>query len=98
MEKEPTAVPPTANITDPGKSPAWLRVRVNNLDTGKSKVSVNIPVHMLKFGFTVASHFAPEMNGMNVGELQSMLAEGESGILVDVRDEDSNEHVQIYLE
>ncbi len=80
-----------------GKNPSWFRVRVNNLDTGKSKVSVNIPVRMLKFGFTVASHFTPEMD-FNMQELQSMLMEGESGILVDVQNEESNEHVQIYLE
>ncbi|MCA9934489.1 MAG: hypothetical protein H6662_14035 [Ardenticatenaceae bacterium] len=95
IEKEATAVSPDIA---PGKTPAWFRVRVNKLDTGKSKVSVNIPIRMLKFGFTVASHFAPDMDGLDVEELQGMLAEGESGILVDVRDEESNEHVQVYLE
>ncbi len=84
-------------VNESGKKPNWFRVRVNNLDTGKSKVSVNIPVRMLKFGFTVASHFTPAVD-LNMQELQSMLMEGESGILVDVRDEESNEHVQVYLE
>lgn len=84
-------------IKKPGNGPNWFRIRVSKLDTGKSKVSVNIPVRMLKFGFTVASHFTPEMD-FDMKELQTMLLEGERGILVDVQDEESNEHVQIYLE
>lgn len=76
--------------------PAWLRVKVRNLETGKDKVSINIPVRMLKFGLSVANRFAPDM-GVNWQELQAMLDEGASGLLVDVRDDENQEHVQVYL-
>lgn len=95
LEKEP-ALEAEPELK-PKQKPGWFRVRVNNLETGKSKVSVNIPVRMLKFGFTVASHFTPQMD-VNMRELEEMLADGERGILVDVRDEESNEHVQLYLD
>ncbi|MBE2198439.1 MAG: hypothetical protein IAE79_07485 [Anaerolinea sp.] len=87
-----------SSVTADGHKPTWFRVRVNNLETGKSKVSVNIPLRMFKFGFTIASHFTPEVAGLNMDEMQSMLLEGESGILVDVRDEESQEHVQVYID
>ncbi|MCA9960173.1 MAG: hypothetical protein KC443_14125, partial [Anaerolineales bacterium] len=85
-------------VVENGQNPGWFRIRVSNLETGKSKVSVNIPLRMLKFGFTLASHFTPEVAGLNMEELQTMLADGGSGILVDVQDEESQEHVQIYID
>ncbi|MEZ4643465.1 MAG: hypothetical protein R3E31_12160 [Chloroflexota bacterium] len=85
-------------VVENGQNPGWFRIRVSNLETGKSKVSVNIPLRMLKFGFTLASHFTPEVAGLNMDELQTMLADGGSGILVDVQDEESQEHVQIYID
>ncbi len=96
--EKPAPVPDFSGpVAATGRKPSWFRVRVNNLETGKSKVSVNIPVRMLKFGFTIASHFTPQMD-FDMAELESMLMDGESGLLVDVRDEESREHVQIYLD
>lgn len=80
-----------------GQKPAWFRIRVSNLETGKNKVSVNIPVRMLKFGFTVANHFAAGRK-VDLHELESMLATEEGSVLVDVQDEENSEHIQIYLE
>lgn len=81
-----------------GHPPTWFHVRVSNLETGKSKVSVNIPLRMFKLGFTLAKRFTPEVNGLDMEELQSTFNEGGSGIIVDVQDEENNEHVQIYID
>ena len=79
-------------------SPRWLRVRVNDLATGEPRVSVNIPVRLMKFGMRIGSRFAPELNDFDVDELTSMMGEMESGLLVDVRDEKDGEHVQIFVD
>ncbi|MCA9972314.1 MAG: hypothetical protein KC425_18960 [Anaerolineales bacterium] len=97
-EPEPVAKPAAAKSAANGDAPKWFRVRVSNLETGQNRVSVSIPLRMLKFGFTIASHFSPEVGSIKMEELQEMLKEGERGVLVDVRDEDSKEHVQVYLE
>ena len=81
-----------------GHSPNWLRVRVRNLDTGKNKVTVNVPFGMVKFGLNIASHFSPELKDFDLRELNSFMAGAETGILVDVEDDESNEHVQVFLE
>ena len=83
---------------DSSKEPSWFRVRVANLETGKNRVTVNIPVKMMKFGLKIGSRFSPEIENLDWNELTGMMQEMKTGMLVDVQDEDSNEHVQVYLD
>ena len=96
VEKAPTAPPPPA--TAEGHEPSWFRVRVANLETGKNRVTVNIPVRMMKFGLKIGSRFSPEIDNLDWNELTGMMQDMKSGMLVDVQDEESNEHVQVYLD
>lgn len=77
--------------------PTWLHVRVSDLTTGKGKVTVNIPLRLLKAGLTIGSRFAPELQGMEWSDITTML-ESEKGVLVDVQDDEDGEHVQIYVD
>lgn len=81
-----------------GKKPGWLHVRVRDLESGRNKVTVNIPLGMVKFGMKIGGHFSPELNGLDWNELQAMMNEMESGILVDVQDEEGGEHVQVFVD
>ncbi len=83
---------------DNGSEPSWFRVRVANLETGKNRVTVNIPVKMMKFGLKIGSRFSPEIENLDWNELTGMMQDMKTGMLVDVQDEDSNEHVQVYLD
>ena len=83
---------------DSSKEPSWFRVRVANLETGKNRVTVNIPVKMMKFGLKIGSRFSPEIENLDWNELTGMMQEMKTGMLVDLQDEDSNEHVQVYLD
>ena len=40
-------------------TPRWFRVRVTDLSTGKSKVSVNIPMGLVNVGMKMGARFAP---------------------------------------
>lgn len=95
-EKAPTAPPPPAGTEN--QEPSWFRVRVANLETGKNRVTVNIPVRMMKFGLKIGSRFSPEIENLDWNELTGMMKDMKSGMLVDVQDEESNEHVQVYLD
>lgn len=88
--------PPAAPGTD--HEPNWFRVRVANLETGKNQVTVNIPIRMMKFGLKIGSRFSPEIENLDWNELTGMMQDMKSGMLVDVQDEESNEHVQVYLD
>ena len=96
-EKAPTPTPPPSAAKD-GQEPSWFRVRVANLETGKNRVTVNIPIRMMKFGLKIGSRFSPEIENLDWNELTGMMKDMKSGMLVDVQDEDSNEHVQVYLD
>jgi hypothetical protein len=76
----------------------WFHVKVRDLETGKSKVTVNIPLPMVKFGLKVGRHFSPELDGLDWDDLNGMMQETGQGILVDVEDAESNEHVQVYID
>ncbi len=81
-----------------GKSPAWFRVRVSDLHTGKRRVSVNIPLRFVKFGVKLGAGFVPEMRGLDWNELNGLLQSNSGGMLVDVEDEESGERVEIFVD
>lgn len=78
--------------------PRWLRVRVTNGTTGKNKVTVNVPMAMVKFGLGIARIISPDMPPIDLDEFGEMFNEVESGLLVDVQDDESNEHVRVFVE
>lgn len=89
---------PEPDLKTSGKKPGWFKVRVRNLETGKNKVTVNIPLGMVDFGLKLGRHFAPELEGLDYQKLAGMMGNMESGMLVEVEDEEDNEHVQIFVE
>lgn len=80
-----------------GDRPSWLRVRVSDLSSGNNKVTVNIPLRLMRFGMAAGSRFAPELEELDWDELSDLLS-SEKGILVDVQDEDDGEHVQVFVD
>ncbi len=76
----------------------WLHIRVGDLETGKSKVSVNLPLPLVRFGYHLGQRFSPELQDMDWADLDQVIRAGEAHVLVDVRDEEDNEHVQIYVD
>ncbi|MDX1438151.1 MAG: hypothetical protein R3335_15170 [Anaerolineales bacterium] len=74
----------------------WLRVRVTDLYTGKTKVNVNLPLGLVDAGMNIAQSFVPDM-GME--EMAAAIKDsGMSGKIVDVIDEEDGEHVEIFIE
>lgn len=96
--EETAVVTKTSAFTDDSQYARWFKVRVRNMETGKNKVSVNIPIGMLKIGMKVGKRFSPEINGIKLEEFDDMIQDMKQGMLVEVQDEESKEHVQIYLE
>ncbi|MCI0398854.1 MAG: hypothetical protein L0322_28530, partial [Chloroflexi bacterium] len=76
--------------------PAWLHIRVSDLATGKNKVTVNVPLRLVKFGMRLGQRFTPEAAGLDWNELSTLATE--KGVLVDVQDEEDGEQVQIYVD
>ena len=73
----------------------WLRVRVTDMITGKAKATVNLPLGLVDAGLNIASKYAPDVA---FDELVVAINEGAEGKIIDVYDEEDNEHVEIFIE
>jgi hypothetical protein len=76
----------------------WLRVRVTDVASGRSKATVQIPLALLDAGMKIGAHFAPEVEGVDMTTILEALRSGMTGKIVDVVDEKDGEHVEIFVE
>ena len=78
--------------------PRWLRIRVTDVRTGRSKASVQIPLALVDAGMKIGAHFAPEVEGVDMSNVMDAVRTGMTGKLIDVTDDEDGEHVEIYVE
>jgi hypothetical protein len=76
----------------------WLRVRVTDTATGRSKATVQIPISLIDAGMKIGAHFAPEVAGVDMTEVMDALRNGMTGKIIDVMDDEDGEHVEIFVE
>ncbi len=93
----PTTTRPS-RVSAGGRKPQYLRVMVTDTDTGKSRVNVRLPVSLIDSGLRMGARFAPEIEGLNMEDLNAWLSSGETGQIVDIFDEDDGEHIEVFLE
>jgi len=79
-------------------SARWLRIRVTDTRTGRSKASVQIPLALVDAGLKIGAHFAPEVEGVDMSNVMEALRSGVTGKIIDVTDEEDGEHVEIFVE
>jgi len=73
----------------------WLKIRVTDMVTGKSKATVNLPLGLIDAGLNIASKYAPDIA---FDELIEAVNAGAEGKIIDVLDEEDDEHVEIFIE
>lgn len=81
-----------------GGEARWFRVRVTDLDSGKNKVNVNIPMGLVNVGIKMGARFAPNVEGLNYEEIAEAIKSGAQGKIIDVVDEEDGERVEIFIE
>lgn len=74
----------------------WLRVRVTDMHTGRTKVNVNLPMGLVDAGMNIATQFAPDINFAEIAE--AIRAGSMEGKIVDVIDEEDGEHVEVFID
>jgi hypothetical protein len=93
----PRPKPKLALTTPEGKS-RWFHVRVSNLDTNQTRVTVNLPMAWVQVGLSFGSHLAPELDGLDWQEIANALSDETTGRLVQVEDLEKGERVEIYVD
>jgi len=76
----------------------WLRVRVTDVDSGKTAVNVNLPISLVNVGLRMGARFVPEMEGVNMAELDDAIRRGLTGKIIDIVDEQERQRVEVYVE
>ncbi len=96
---EPTPPPPPSPSTITGaKKPRYLHVLITDTDTGKTRVNVRLPVSLINSGIRMGARFAPEIEGLDMEDLNAWLNSGEVGQIVDIFDGEDGEHIEVFLE
>lgn len=79
-------------------APRWFRVRVTDLETGRNKVNVNLPMSLVEVGTRMGARFAPELEGMDFNQIVEQVKGGAQGKIIEVEDLEGGERVEIYVE
>ena len=77
--------------------PRFFKVRVTDVESGRSKVSVTLPLALVDWGLKIGARYAPDAD-IDMNEIGEMLRMGIEGKLIDVMDEEDGEHVEIFVE
>jgi len=81
-----------------GGGPRWIRVRVTDMVTGRTRVNVNLPFSLVTAATKLGARFAPQTEDLDWEELIAAIREGASGKIVDVEDEEGGEKVEVFVE
>ena len=88
-----------ANPAEPQPAVAqWFRVVVTDTTTGKIRVNVRLPISLVNAGMKMGARFSPQVEGLDRETLSAFINNGITGKVVDVRDEQDGEHVEVFIE
>jgi hypothetical protein len=76
----------------------FFRVKITDATNGKIRANIRIPLSVMGAGAKFGAHFAPQINGIESEDLMKAVRDGEVGKILDVFDDEDNEHVEIYIE
>lgn len=85
-------------VAERPSAPRWFRVRVTDLETGKNKVNVNLPMSLVEVGTRMGARFAPELEDMDFHDIIEQVKSGAQGKIIEVEDAEGGEKVEIYVE
>ena len=103
-ETPPPAAGATTDQPSPESKPVAavdkrrFRVLITDSVSGKTKVSVNIPIGLVRWGMRTGKKFSSELDGIDMDELEALLTGGEGGQFIEVIDEEDGEHVRVFIE
>jgi len=94
--REPEAPNPPA-VGKPGRH--WLHVHVSDLESGRQRVKVNVPLGLVNFGLKIGARFTDEVDDSMMHDVLAALQdESLTGTLVEVEDVEDNERVHIFID
>ena len=84
--------------TAQAKKGHWFRVRIQDKNTGKTRVNVRLPLSLISTGIKIGAKFSPEMENIDSEQLLEFIQSGEIGTIAEIDDEGDSEHVEVFIE
>ncbi len=93
-----SAVETTQVAEATGREAHFLRIKVYETKSGRATVNVNLPLSLIDVALRFVPKNADYLKGVNVDELVAAIKSGAQGKIVDINDEESGDHVEIYVD
>jgi len=93
--RRPSAPQPATTSSENGGR--WMRLRVSDTGSGRTKVNMTLPLGLVSMGLQVGARFVPEVNNLDVQQVRDALRSGVPGKILEVMDDDG-ELVEIFVE
>jgi hypothetical protein len=84
--------------TKPTGKPRHLHIKVTRLADDKPVADIKVPIALVNAGIRLGAKFSPSYYGVDEEALEELLRSPETQQVIDVSDEESGDHVQIWLE
>jgi hypothetical protein len=81
-----------------GPTPRWVRVRVTDIATGRTRVNVNLPFSLVQAAAKLGARFTPQTDELDWEQLTAAIRDGATGEIIDIEDEEGGEKVQVFVE
>jgi hypothetical protein len=76
----------------------WLRVRVTDTNTGRTRVNIRVPTSLVGAGLKMGMRLSPEIEGLDTEQIMQFIEAGTVGKIIDVTDDKDGEQVEVFLE
>ncbi|MDW8325042.1 MAG: hypothetical protein RMK99_00625 [Anaerolineales bacterium] len=78
----------------------WLHVRVTNLDTGRPRVSINLPLSWVNAVLRLGARYQTKLAGLDLDweEIVALLQSEASGQIIEVEDLDGGQRVEVFVD
>jgi hypothetical protein len=96
-EERPEPAKKAAESSAPALRGRWLHIHVSDLKSGNRRVSVNVPLGLVRAGLALGGSVVPELRRFDWNDITAALLDEQGGMIVEVKDEEDGEHVQIFV-
>ncbi len=80
------------------RSGKWLKIKVTDINSGKTRVNIRLPISLISSGIKLGMKFVPEAEGIDAVKIMDAIRDGGVGKIVDAVEDDDHERVEIWVE
>lgn len=87
----------TRSVMEGGRA-NWFRIRVTDVQTGRSKVNISVPMGLVNLGLKIGARFTPDTHDLDLEQMIEAIRSGVQGRIMDIEDVEVGERVEVFVE